>query len=821
LEKRKSITDFVAVPPINDQMSLLESKFSFISGLLNNDQKEGEETRSFLAESDYILKNAKKIIIDCWNEFKSSLINNDGERVDITLNQLSLVLKTVNQSLGKLCESLENQIVNSINEKTADPMIPTAYKFFAELSGLYFSSFIDVIDSLQKTEVEQYIMTISFSFFEAIHLHTETLTKIITDYYIIIFELSVDIDHLLMDSLNQVLMEALSNHRLAYRYVASYVLSNEEILNVIQGPYKSLFSLLSSSEGTNVEPAYRVKLFSNVLASLTLLWGDSHKLQDEILKLWIGELVCEFVELETNQRLFSVPITKLSDLFSVSIKFGDSATAEKIKDLLISDINRVIEEIHELCDEAFSFVANGPNYETQEMDTGDNLSRTSRRSLTSKKDEPITQMFISDIEKLSSSLKEHSDIIVSVLSESLKSMSMLSSMCRPNANNEEEMENEQPNAFNAVDGQLRDCLVHQIDKIETILQENRKVRSNKIGSVVSVNPKTVNSQYSPLQIRGFKILVISLREAFLVNLRQHMLLSIKDGSFDYQELQKFSVDFMSLLNEAKIDASERANIKEMQKIDDIISRIQNDKIDIVSAVESGFVELIEMEMIYYKQSLEEVTQQHQEILMEIQTQLDEKFQQKEQQVHIPQLVLLEKQIFIGKNREELRPVIEAERKEKEATKLASMGQYEKAHALMKETEIIREKEIDKRLKALEVKFDKLKHDLLGKQMDELSRLEALYQKRIDNSNVQLQKEISKIETALITRIEIHKKQIIAHATKCMASTNVKETKTSIRDSSPRKKESNTKSEIIKRLDSITFSTLMQYKLQHLIPKKLK
>ena len=61
LEKRKSITDFVAVPPINDQMSLLESKFAFISGLLNNDQKEAEETRSFLAESDYVLKNAKKI----------------------------------------------------------------------------------------------------------------------------------------------------------------------------------------------------------------------------------------------------------------------------------------------------------------------------------------------------------------------------------------------------------------------------------------------------------------------------------------------------------------------------------------------------------------------------------------------------------------------------------------------------------------------------------------------------------------------------------------------------------------------------------------
>lgn len=541
-------------------------------------------------------------------------------------------------------------------------------------------------------------------------------------------------------------------------------------------------------EYPNSDPRY-IEFLQNEIAvtveSLTSelyqLWDVSHKLRVDPSEDPIGLLIYQLVEDRVSAIDPSLMITDISTPYNIAVKENNDFTADSFKNLLLNQIEQEINDLENMRRQQLKLLSQTPSPEKV------------------KEFCDSTKKLTEDVENKAISLNmalRHGREADFIISRRPKSSPLdaeneneydddESPKKKGNAPKEEEIIEQ--DEFQAYDKEESDNihthlseLQKLIDKVYQSIDNDRKTNIRRpVSDTASVSSSAskkstkriskaemsrLNPEATPEQSKQILCIETAISSIYIqlfASIKGMMTSTIRIGEYRIAEqmnekLHSNVQDYLNHLQDLKKRALADLDLQTAQETETQIAQIQiNNNDDLLKCITESLKDIVEMCISNYERNVDDIDDKYQEEEEKERKNLDKRFGDIEMKVHIPALVLLEKQLKVAIVREQMRTSTQITEKETEIRTLAQSGNYKEAEKEKQKLELAREKDIQERVKAVEEKYGKQRTTLLQQQQRDLmlfedsfnTKMEQLHQKQQAEKDDQLNTLSSSIRSS--------------------------------------------------------------------------
>ena len=317
------------------------------------------------------------------------------------------------------------------------------------------------------------------------------------------------------------------------------------------------------------------------------------------------------------------------------------------------------------------------------------------------------------------------------------------------------------------------------DRISVASKAKSKIGAMSVASSMSFSSSAAFSQKIDEELHIARFAQLTTEELLIFAMRNRLFNDVRKNIYSGKMGQKNLKEFINNINDltkkylehlyaGKEEASLNLEFEHMQQIDEKIKSIQESPTQLAEAFSENF--RISVDEILHKYF---AGQAHINEKWAIQSDAaDEKveimFTEKEE-LHLPQLTLLEKKYFIKTEKEKQRSVPEAESLLDEAKRLASAGLYAEAKQMKQKAFDLEEEILEKRVQQLNKDKKKEKNELIKQQQQELQQLEQISERTHQRINKKYQRKLENLENKLLPSLKMAEKYAVEMAMECISS----------------------------------------------------
>lgn len=309
------------------------------------------------------------------------------------------------------------------------------------------------------------------------------------------------------------------------------------------------------------------------------------------------------------------------------------------------------------------------------------------------------------------------------------------------------------------------------DAISVYSSTNSTASSKKwMGSTSSKLSKATMSQISIHMDDPTRTQVIAIEDAMSSTYYQ-LFASIKGfliGAIRFEEYNnakrindrylQICLEYQNHLLETKNRASRALDLQTMKDTEQKIQELQNLGVnDLEKIINEGLRSKIEKLVSNYEYNLYEIVDDYNKSVDDAKNSLEINASKLMSEIHIPQLVLLEKQRKIAYEKEKRREVPQFTQLEDQIREFAKKNDFSRANMEKQKLETMRKEELTRRVEEIDKTYDSKKKTLLKDQQKDLHNLEQSYNQKIikikQRRDAEFNNQMDRLSSALKSRIQ--------------------------------------------------------------------
>ncbi|KAK8888873.1 hypothetical protein M9Y10_033613 [Tritrichomonas musculus] len=309
------------------------------------------------------------------------------------------------------------------------------------------------------------------------------------------------------------------------------------------------------------------------------------------------------------------------------------------------------------------------------------------------------------------------------------------------------------------------------DSISVYSNSGMSTSSKKSKSTVSSKmTKASMSQVSVHMDNFIRTQVIAIEDAMCSTYLQ-LFASIKGILIAYIRLEEYKavkkinekfqlkcIEYQNHLLEIKNRASRALDIQTMKDAEQRIQELQNLGInDIEQIINEGLRSKIRKLIVNYEENIADITDDYESQMNTAKTKLQTNASSMMTNIHLPQLILLEKQRKIAYEKEKRRELSQFTQLEDQIREFAKKNDFSRANMEKQKLEALKEEALNKRIEEVDKTYDSKKKLLLQEQQKDLEFLEQNYNQKIVKINqrrtAELDNQMDRLNSAIRSRIQ--------------------------------------------------------------------
>ena len=614
----------------------------------------------------------------------------------------------------------------------------------------------------------------------------------------------------------------------------------------------------------------KIRLFFDaILSELNYLIELSSQAQEDDHVTQCCNLCLDLFESLSNDD-FNLPYSTFADFYNLAVENGQEETALYVQGRMIDTIDEDIDQLKNSIEEEKRLLSNEEKWDDSD-DFKQQVSEN-RRGIDNKSQDLIPALI-----KASSTYFEAHPMSSNDENKQINDFNEEETQSESEEDIDEQPEEEdegQNNPFSDLLDTYIDYSRDHITYLNTLLKPISSLRSNA-GSVTSPKSKAGSpskasiSMYAPSQkndalsksskktLNDSKSLTMTQRfqlekeqqefmklrdsliqEAIaqtsysLINiLRAKMAESVRSDNIKEtkslsKEITKLQTNYGKMLQEIRKTAAVNLDVQKVKEIDTLIEQQSqgDNRNELLSSFEEALRHSIKQSIDKYHEKYEKYEEEQEREISEQYDFLEEQFQIMKDQVHVKEMTLLEKKLFIEKQKEEIRKFPEVEEMKVECTNLAQQRNFKAAEIKKKQLEQLQIKLNQEREKSILKEQNKKRNELLSKQEESLKHLEKETDKRIEKIKQEKTEEFESLKRNLSATIRRTLTKYANNASSLLWA-NPKETDNDVMGTSPRedgrkqdiqKKDEFSRKEIVKKFEKISYDELSEHGLDFVL-----
>ena len=214
----------------------------------------------------------------------------------------------------------------------------------------------------------------------------------------------------------------------------------------------------------------------------------------------------------------------------------------------------------------------------------------------------------------------------------------------------------------------------------------------------------------------------------------------QDAAKINQRMHQQCLEYLNHLNETKKRANKDLDIEMLKDTDQRIQEMQAQSTnDLEYCIIESLRNLIDMTISNYERNIENISDKYYDLIENERKNLQTNASKMSTDIHIPQLVLLEKERLIALKKENNRMPPQFQAYEDRIRQYAAKGEYARAKTEKRNLENAREADLNKRLDDVNKVYDTKKSNLILEQQKELNNLEENFKNK--KKKIKLDREV--------------------------------------------------------------------------------
>ena len=505
----------------------------------------------------------------------------------------------------------------------------------------------------------------------------------------------------------------------------------------------------------------------DLIFELNSMWDWAH------IKRWreqadsVGSLIEQFLEARVDSRDQTLKASDIAGPYCCAVKFDDVEIATTLKGLLVSQIEQQISDLEKMRRQQLKNLSKPPSVE-----------------------EDLAEMYIETSKRLAEDIQK-------------KAMDLNQAICRgreaeffaaqkpkeiniDDENLEDQMEEEDAaqvggGVFIQYDNDESTNIYSHLTDVRSLIdnlylnisaarssgmsvsgKKSRWDATSVASSVSKTSSKTTRmtkaemnrlvKHMSPEEVKQSHCLEDALSGTYLqlfASIKGMITAAIRASDYNIaldmnKNLRENTLEYVNHLTSQKKRALEILDLQGAKDAEMRIQDLSKEKNDeMMKCILDSLRDLIEVTISNYYRNCDDIDDEFQETEDIQRKDLDKKFGDMERKVHMPNLVILEKQLKVALKREEMRGTSAMVEKEDEIRRLAANNDFEAAEREKQKLEKARAEELRTRIAKVEAKFAKQRKQMLAQQQRDLQLLEDAFNASMEQ--IAAQKEAAKKE----------------------------------------------------------------------------
>ena len=494
----------------------------------------------------------------------------------------------------------------------------------------------------------------------------------------------------------------------------------------------------------------------DLIAELNAFWDWAH------VKRWreqaeaVGSLIVQFLEARVDCRDQALKASDIAVPYCRAVKYNDDEIAEGLKGLLVSQIEQQISDLEKMRRQQLKNLSKPPSVE-----------------------EDLAQVYIDTSKRLSEDIQKKAMDLNKAICQGREAEFFTAQRPKEVAVNDEDRETpyEEEDDNTQVGGgvfiqydndESTNIYGHLTDirsLIENLYLNISAARSSGISvsgkksvsdaasvysSASRVSSKTTRmtkaemnrlvKHMSPEEVKQSHCLEDALSCTYLqlfASIKGMITAAIRASDYNIaldmnKNLRENTLEYVNHLTSQKKRALEILDLEGAKAAEMRIQELSGQKNDeMMKCIMDSLRDLIEVTISNYYRNCDDIDDEFQETEDIQRKDLDKKFGDMERKVHMPNLVILEKQLKVAVRREEMRGTAAMTEKEDEIRRLAANNDFAAAERAKQRLEKARAEDLQTRIKAVEAKFAKQRKQMLAQQQRDLQVLEDAFNAKME------------------------------------------------------------------------------------------
>ena len=793
--RRASGVDFQADPPIDAQITRLGRHFDDLSEIMQPARSSPSRakaaksgTGSFTTVTENIKASLHKLVSDLWRSLRCAERNGDDRQIQTLKGQLSRQFSDIGRALKKL-GAYEAKVIRESG--VSENLAGQTHAFCLALAMLVLQDAMDVGQKAVEAGDEDTAQALYATAFDVVVRFEEGLCDVEDAILALVKSaetLNEDEVRGFSEGVHESRQEMYGAALQLFKRFGAVVPSEEEPgFDVVKAfgkrtdSYSALCNELAQAEAPEKEnkseeeeDGQADETYAQFLREVSQRAGDG--LVVELNGFWdwahrehwqeqsdaIGSLIQQFLEARVDCRDQALRATDISVPFNQAVRHSDDEAAERLRGLLVSQIEQQMSDLEHMRRQQLKNLSKTPS---TEPDLAEEYIATSKRLAQDIQTKAMDLNRAISHGREAEFLLAQKPVAVTVDEEDMEERDEEEDVARPGIFIQYDNE-ESTNIYNHLID-LRGIIDRVYLNISTVRSSGASVSGRKsVSDAASVYSSTsrVSSRttrvtkaemnrlakhMSPEEMKQSLCLEDALSDTYLqlfASINGMITAAIRDNDYHIaidmnKKLRESTLEYTNHLVSLKNRALEILDLESAKEAERRLQEISSTKSDeLEKCIVASLRNLIELTICNYYRNLDDIEDKYQEIEDTQRKELDKRFGDMERKVHMPNLVILEKQLKVARRREEIRGTAAMTEKEDAIRALARKNNFAAAEREKKKLEIARAEDLKQRLDQVEAKFGRQRQQMMAQQQRDLQVLEDSFNTKMEHIAKQKQAE---------------------------------------------------------------------------------
>ena len=487
-------------------------------------------------------------------------------------------------------------------------------------------------------------------------------------------------------------------------------------------------------------------IFNNLRDLMKICKAAGEEEQVSLVSENLNDLLIQITnsEVQINYEYYGI-------FYNEAMEMGEKSSANSIQQTFIANIEDVIEEINNLYkdEEDCTVFAKLPTNDTEAGDMKENADDVRSR------------------------IKEITDVLIPTLIQASKTFSTYNQEDVTNDEDGKEQARQEPEDEEETENPFSDLLLYfyelsynhinelstDTDLLESAFSDSRSQASTIRLTMTELEARrSTEEQMKNVRKNVIQEAIIGTKNSLILVIRAMIVEKVLESNFDEaKERCKDLTSIISSNNKALLVMKKQANkdmdVEKVEEIDTMIARNSKDaRSELLDCFDEATREMIMASISNYNINLIKFKDMRDKIIQTQDEQLNTQLAYVESELHIPQLILLEKKLIIETERQKKRTIPEIEAMKQRVMNLTQQGDFQAARKHKEEVEKAEICMQEKQLEELQKKQDEKRKKLIGEQTAQLKKLEDDYKTMQKKANSEYNDNVLSLKKNLASAV---------------------------------------------------------------------